>query len=200
MDNTGSEEYITSYDSTVNKCYSNPYEIDNLEIVNRVLNGIKEEKIGQVIRYFAKNIELIFDGEEIEIPFADTYFGKRSVKKGLQKFFRAVYISDLIIENQVEEEESITSYTRLQGKIPSTKKTFDMEYVFTFEVNERGKVEKCFITYNVYSVGLALSTRGKGHIISDTTTSPQLQFLYSYFKTVSKPFLSTATYEDIRAA
>lgn len=193
-------EEESSLISSQEGCFGEFNETDPIQIIDSVLKGVKRERIGHVLRYLAYNVEWIVDGEDEDIPFAGTYNGKREVRRFLFTFNRLVNIQNIIIENNVEDEGNITSYTRFQGKIPSKRKTFDMEYVFTWEFNERNRIEKCYITYNTCSFELALSTRGKSHIVSDTTISPQLQFLYSYFKAVSKPFLASATYEEIRAA
>jgi acetyl esterase/lipase/ketosteroid isomerase-like protein len=195
-----SEGELSLLGTSPEKCHWHQQERGPLQTINNVLNALERGRVGHVLRYLANDVEWIVEGEEESIPFAGTYYGKQGVRRFLIAFNRLVNLREVIIDNHVEGEETITSYTRFQGSIPRKRKTFDMEYVLTWELNERNRVEKCSIAYNTCSFELALSTRGKGHIISDTTVSPEAQFFYNYYMAVLKEWMKVATVEELRAA
>jgi epsilon-lactone hydrolase len=191
------EDYNLSLPSDPTECH---YNNDPLQIINNVFRDFEKGKRYRILRYLSYDIEWVVDGEEGVTPLAGIYNRKREVNVYLRNFFALIDVDKIVNVNTVIEENSITSYTRLQGFIPSSGKTIDMEYIFTWEFNHRKKINRCFITYSIYPMELACTAGGEGLIVSNTSYSAGAEGIFNYFMSIKHAWdLDTVTVEDIRA-
>lgn len=188
-----SQEIDPILNNSPEKCY----QFSASEVMDRVFLGLEKGRTGWLVGYLSYDIEWIVEGEDV---FAGTYNGKWEVMTYLRRYFSRINITEIEVVSQEEGEGTITTYTRVHGRIPFTKKSFNMEHKFYCELNSWNRITKMVITYNNYSMNLALTRRGKGNIVSNISVSAGAAGLNSYFETNIKEFIRTATVEQLRAA
>ena len=182
----------------IDRCLSNP-NVSNTTIINNILTDIERGKIHRILRYLAHDIEWVVMGEAGKTPFAGTYEKKRKVEKYLRYFYRSIRLTDLVVESITETAENqIDSYIRLQGYIPTTRKTIDIEFLYTWIFNSKHQISQVTVSCITTSLELAFTRGGKGTVISTLQASPEAIAITNSYLPL-KPLVLTAPIEFIRS-
>jgi hypothetical protein len=99
------------------------------------------------------------------VPFAGTYTGVKAVKDYFKGFFGSIRIKDFDFQYKISQDNIINSHFRMVAYVFKTRKTFDLEFVYSFELVGK-KIEKLSIYYDTYALTTAFTAGGE-NLVSD---------------------------------
>lgn len=176
-------------------------EVSNIDIINNFLKDLKTGKEFKLLSYLANDIEWTVAGNRTTIPFAGTYNRISEASRYLHLFYRTIKINDLVAPLSPTEVEPnrIEAYIRLQGKVYATGRIFDIQFLYTWQLNEKRRIEKITVDYPLVAMELAFTRGGKGEIVAHLSASAQALYITNTVMPVTKARLAAAdTIEKLR--
>jgi ketosteroid isomerase-like protein len=103
--------------------------------------------------YFSSDAEIVLTGPEDLVPYMGKFTGFQDIQKFTNKISKEIYRFD--IQYIIKQNNKINVYFKLYGISRYYKKPYDSDALFSFQMNDKGKISKIYGYTNCYTISRA---------------------------------------------
>ncbi|OHD11877.1 MAG: hypothetical protein A2086_15415 [Spirochaetes bacterium GWD1_27_9] len=158
-DNSLLSSIITKQDNKIFDCKEK-----SLKNIEKFLYSLEKEKVRRISNLVSKDFTLSVTGREGTVPFAGTYYGKKALEQYLDNFLSSLKIKNIDLQYNIIDNDNINTHLNLVAKVLSTGKSFDLEYIFQWQLDKNGLIKYLKLYYDTYAFYKAYQNGGETYI------------------------------------
>lgn len=129
-----------------------------------LIEYIEKDKAQKAAKLFTDNAVLTVIGDSAIVPLAGVYNGSEKVEEYFSTLWNSVMLNKIERQYNLIDGYNVNAHVRLEGFVPATLKTFDIEFVYVLEFSEKYEILKADVYYCTFSWETAFTIKGDSEV------------------------------------
>ncbi|MCL6591438.1 MAG: nuclear transport factor 2 family protein [Firmicutes bacterium] len=135
-----------------------------LRTIKQFYQNFKTRDFQHIPKLLTNDVEFTINGRAGTVPLAGSYRGKEAIKTYLKGFCDSISQGQITFQFNLVDGDMVNTHVQIVAKVPSSGKSFDLEFVYNWTLNNEGKIKSLFLYYDTNSWYQAFQAGGADHI------------------------------------